>query len=60
MDRVRLDQQEVLMERINVSRMPITEHHKRKRGMNLALAAVLLGRALLFFAITLVKFGGGS
>ena len=40
--------------------MPITEHHKRKRGVNLALAALLLGLVLLFFAITLVKFGGGS
>ncbi len=40
--------------------MPITEHHKRKRSMNLALAAALLGLALLFFAITLVKFGSAS
>ena len=60
MERVRLYQQKILMERINDSRMPITERHKRKRGINLALAAVLLGLALLFFAITLVKFGGGS
>ena len=48
------------MGRIVDSRMPITEHHKRKRGVNLALAALLLGLVLLFFAITLVKFGGGS
>ncbi len=38
----------------------MTEQHKRKRGVNLALAALLLGLVLLFFAITLVKFGGGS
>jgi len=40
--------------------MPITEHHKRKRRLNLTVAALLLGFALLLFAITLVKFGGGS
>ena len=36
--------------------MPITELHRRKREINLALAAVLFALALLFFAITLVKF----
>ncbi len=42
------------------TRMPITEHHRRKRRLNLTVAALLLGFALLLFAITLVKFGGGS
>jgi len=40
--------------------MPISEQHKRKRGLNLTVAGLLLGLAVLFFAITLVKFGGAS
>ncbi len=40
--------------------MPITRQHGARRGRNLALAGVLLGLVALFFAITLVKFGGAS
>ena len=40
--------------------MPITEQHKHRRSKNLALAGTLLGLAVLFFAITLVKMGGAS
>ncbi len=37
---------------------PTPERHRRRRSRNLALAAVLLGLVALFYAITLVKFGG--
>jgi hypothetical protein len=40
--------------------MPVSEQHKRQRTKNLALAGVLLALVALFFAITLVKLGGGS
>ena len=36
----------------------VPERHRRRRSRNLALAAVLLGLVVLFYAITLVKFGG--
>ena len=36
----------------------IPEQHRRRRSRNLALAAVLLGLVALFYAVTLVKFGG--
>ncbi len=36
----------------------VPERHRRRRSKNLALAAVLLGLVVLFYAITLVKFGG--
>lgn len=36
----------------------IPEPQRRRRSRNLALAAVLLGLVVLFYAITLVKFGG--
>ncbi len=38
--------------------MPITQHHRRLRARNLALAGVLVALVALFFAITLVKLGG--
>jgi ABC-type transporter Mla subunit MlaD len=38
--------------------MPYGELHKTRRNRNLALGAVLLGLALLFFAVTLVKLQG--
>ncbi|MEE9249954.1 MAG: hypothetical protein V3U93_02360 [Alphaproteobacteria bacterium] len=31
---------------------------QRRRGRNLALLAVLLGLVVLFYVVTLVKFGG--
>jgi hypothetical protein len=37
--------------------MPITEEHRRRRGRNYALGGVLLGLAVLFFAITIVQMG---
>ena len=37
----------------------VPERHRRRRSRNLALAAVLLGLVVLFYAVTLVKFGGG-
>jgi len=38
--------------------MPLSEEHKKRRGRNYALAAVLLGLIVLFFLITLAKLGG--
>ncbi len=38
--------------------MAITEHHKRRRTRNFALAGVLLALVILFFAITIVKMSG--
>ena len=40
--------------------MPSSEHHKRLRNRNLALLAVLGGLAVLFYLITIVRFGGGG
>lgn len=40
--------------------MPITKRHKELKGRNIAIAGVLFGLVLLFFVITLVKFGGGN
>lgn len=37
----------------------VSEQHKRQRGKNLALLAVLLGLVVLFYIITLVRMGGG-
>ncbi len=37
---------------------PIPAQNRRRRSRNLALAAVLLALVALFYAITLVKFGG--
>ncbi len=38
--------------------MPLSEHHKKRRGRNLALAAVLFGLVILFFFITIAKLKG--
>lgn len=38
--------------------MPLSDEHKKRRGRNYALAAVLLGLIVLFFLITLAKLGG--
>jgi hypothetical protein len=35
-----------------------SEQHRRKRGKNIALLAVLLGMVALFYVITLVRMGG--
>ncbi|MFP6743272.1 MAG: hypothetical protein VCD33_16890 [Alphaproteobacteria bacterium] len=40
--------------------MAVTELHKRRLGRNLAVAGVLMVLVVLFFAITIVKFGGAS
>ncbi|MFQ5984670.1 MAG: hypothetical protein ACE5LL_04045 [Alphaproteobacteria bacterium] len=36
------------------------EMHRRWRSRNLALAGVLLALVVLFFIVTIVRFGGGS
>ncbi|MFQ5938569.1 MAG: hypothetical protein ACE5KL_00665 [Alphaproteobacteria bacterium] len=36
-----------------------SERHKRRRPMNLALFVVLLALVALFYAITIVRMGGG-
>jgi len=40
--------------------IPLSEHHKRLRSRNLALLAVLGALAVLFYLITIVRFGGGD
>lgn len=35
-----------------------SETHRRKRGKNFALLAVLFGMAALFYIITVVRMGG--
>ncbi len=42
----------------HIPQQPRHAQHRRRRSMNLALAAVLLGLVVLFYAVTLVKFGG--
>lgn len=38
----------------------LTDRQKKaRRGRNIALGAVLLGLVVLFYIVTLVKFGGG-
>ena len=37
----------------------ISEQHRRQRGKNVALLLVLLGLVALFYAITIVRVGGG-
>ena len=36
------------------------EFRKRRRGRNWALLAVLFGLAVLFYAMTIVRLGGGQ
>lgn len=37
--------------------MPISDEHKKKRGLNLAIGLTLGGLVLLFFAVTIVRIG---
>ncbi len=37
----------------------VSEFLRRRRGRNLALLVVLLGMVALFYAITVVRLGGG-
>ena len=37
----------------------ISERHRRQRGKNIALLVVLVALVGLFYAITLVRMGGG-
>ncbi len=39
---------------------PAGDMHRRQRSKHLALLAVLLGLAVLFYLITLVKMGGAG
>lgn len=36
-----------------------SEMHRRQRGKNIALAAVLFGLVVLFYVVAIVKIGGG-
>jgi hypothetical protein len=38
--------------------MPLSEHHRHRRGRNWALAGTLFGLVVLFFIITIVKMSG--
>ncbi|MDP6954078.1 MAG: hypothetical protein QGF53_15095 [Alphaproteobacteria bacterium] len=40
--------------------VPYHEQHKKHRRRNLALAGALCALVVLFFLITLAKFGGGG
>ena len=40
--------------------MPITKEHKRRRGRNFALLAVLVGLVVMFYAMTIVRMGGAG
>jgi len=37
--------------------MPISEQHKKKRGLNLAIGLTLGAMVVLFFAVTVVRIG---
>ena len=37
--------------------MPITEEHRRRRGRNFALAGVLVALIVVFYLVTLARFG---
>jgi hypothetical protein len=37
--------------------MPLHEEHKKRKGRNYILAAILGGMVFLFFMVTLVKLG---
>ncbi len=43
-----------------MSVMPYHAQHKKQRWRNLALAGTLCALVVLFFFITLAKFGGGG
>jgi len=38
--------------------MPLSDEHKKRRGRNYALAAVLVALVVLFFFITIAKMKG--
>jgi hypothetical protein len=38
---------------------PHSERHRRQRGKNIALLVVLLALVGIFYAVTLVRMGGG-
>ncbi len=38
--------------------MPLSDEHKKRRGRNYALAAVLIALVVLFFLITIAKLKG--
>ncbi len=38
---------------------PMSERHRRQRGKNIALLVVLLALVGIFYAVTLVRMGGG-
>jgi hypothetical protein len=40
--------------------MPLSDEHRRRRGRNYALAAVLLFLVALFFVVSIVKMQGGG
>ena len=40
--------------------MAVTDLHRRRLSKNLTVAGLLLALVVLFFAITVVKFGGAS
>jgi hypothetical protein len=40
--------------------MPISDLHRRRRGRNLAIAAVLVCLVALFFFITIIKLGSAG
>lgn len=40
--------------------MAISELHRRRLSKNLTVAGLLLALVVLFFAITMVKFGGAA
>jgi hypothetical protein len=40
--------------------MPISDLHRKRRGRNIAIAAVLVCLAALFFFITIIRLGGAG
>ncbi|MEN8722777.1 MAG: hypothetical protein ABF335_07795 [Alphaproteobacteria bacterium] len=40
--------------------MPITDEHKKKRGVNLAIGLTLGALVVLFFAVTVVRIGDNA
>jgi len=40
--------------------MPFSEEHKRRRGRNVLLGAVLVGLVVLFYVLTIVKLKTGG
>ncbi|MCY4497821.1 MAG: hypothetical protein OXC14_11090 [Rhodospirillaceae bacterium] len=40
--------------------MPLSQEHKRRRGRNMLLGAVLVGLVVLFYVLTIVKLKTGG